>query len=450
MPKKPRAAVANEGVVSPSSPRGPQTVSPEDFFRLAAEYPNKSATAIYIYRLWPVIRRHPKNIEKCLELTPEKLKQRWGNGLYQLRFTDSNRKPIAEAFNCKYEIDDPQIEPVVNFAELDRGADKNRAYIENLIARGELKPEGEDVTDNTAATAAVTEVAGLARSVLEKQDQGENTGAILKAVQVLQDVQSKAAAGSDPVAKLKELTELLRAMQPASAANAGGEVSALLKMMIEDNRELRRMMLEQRTNAAPPTDPIEHLERSAGLLEKLGARFGGGGGGGFDWNALVTAAAPLLLQLLMRVPPVPPGTAPPMPAPVSLPSSAANPEIIPPARPATSESSEVFDMANPMFLLGLVRKLGPVARAAFERGASGGAFAAALDDGFVCDLGARGQEVYEALTSMGPEQLATIITAAVPDLAAHAERLKAWLGDFCSYGADPEPATTPAETADSQ
>ncbi len=416
-------------------------MAPVEFWRFTTDYPDKAAVAFYVYRLWPRIQRvkpKQKNILKAVELSEEELRKRFGSGTYQVMFVDSN-KPRA-GVEAKIQINDPQLDPVIELDDLDTGHPENRAYVEGLRARGLLPAEGETMGQDTTAGVAVKEAVELARDAMRQSNARpaeSETATLTKAMETLQSIQDRVAKANQPIDVLA-LAEKLRALfQPAGDSGS----AALVSKLIEQNNALMLRLMERQN--PEPSDPLEHLERAASLLDRFGSgRRGGGSSGGFDWGTVLQAAPAILAglqQLQARaVAPAPVGVTVPVEVPTAVAVS------LPAPSPAPVPSDEVQipeELMNLLQLAGLspaqingLARVGRLARESFERGCSGDNFAHALCSDVLMP---EGETLYQVLCQIGREQVSALLPKLGFSVATErSAELAEFLKEFFDYEKD--------------
>ncbi len=421
MGRKKQAEQAPEAA-SQRADQGRRIVTPEEFWPLSRDYPDQAATAIYVYRLWPVIKRKPAYIAKELTLDYAWLLQRFGSGVYQLRFCDSNKRP-AERFRAILKIEEAGYEPQLDLAELDLEAEKNRDYIADLRKRGELK-ETEEMGENTASV-AVEKVVDFSREVLEREKSKQaDSGPV-----VMIEAMKKVAEINDQAQK--------RALEMVPRGDGGS--SDLLREFMRQNAELQKQnhdllmkAIEAKTAAAAPAATSEFaameriLEIEDRIAERVASRQGGNAGrGGIPWGELFRAA-PALLQFLvanqMRSAQAPQ----PQPAPVPLPAP-----VVPEATPEPDGNGQQIGG-----FMQALQRIGPKALSAFMRGVPGDQVAAGI-----VAMEEDGEELYNGLVELGKDGILATLQA-IPQMqavfTARRSEIERFVDEFLSYGKDEE------------
>lgn len=422
-PKKTQDIPPDEGGdvgLSEAPKKNRKLAAVEAFWQTVEEHRENEAIVFYIYRLWPRIDRKlsgstTTNIGKLTAISEKILLREYGTGTYHVRMNDTSRGKGVQIADAKIEVADPDLPPVLDINEVDRGWEGNKSYLEGLRIRGLLPEQKEGTVANAEAGAAAQAVQTL--------------GAIAS------EVLTKRNSGSD-LANLKDLAAVMKSMAPAAAPAADN--SKLLELMMTQQTTLITALLAQKPGASSSSDPLESISKAVGLIDKLrGSGRGGGSGGGSSWVSdllkVLPAVAPAFADSLrsmatLRGVPVAmePGGLAVVPAPVGAPVAAF------PAVPVVSVPPGGDDM-NVMMLRFVA--VGKKALSAFQRGVTGDAFASSLVD-FEDD----GEAVYAALYEMGREGILQALQS-VPGSAQYATmepQIKAWIDAFVSYG-EPEP-----------
>jgi len=423
-----------EGAEAPASaaPLKPKRkMSPAELFRLVAEYPDRSGLLLYVYRLWPVIKKPPRKqaIMKATSLTEDELLSRWGSGQYQIMLTDAN----APGRSCRSIVDIKDVEhpPVIEPGTLSMDAPENQDYIAEQRGKGNLP--GDDMAENQASSVAVKEVVDFSREVLHNNRAQSDGGA--KSLEVLANVYEKARAGTDPLALLAKLKELLPAPAPSGD-------SVLVKSLLEQNTLLLSKLIDNRAPAAGAADPLKQYAQIDELVERAAQRHSGGGNnGGSSLLEVFGPAVPAIVTFLgslvsrMQAPAAAPvyGGYPPA-APVSLPADAAVHVDNPAAAPASAAQDDggLIEMLGafgiPPAIALRLKEVGAKALAAFSRGVSGDDFAQAL-----VTMDADGEEVYAALLQFGKPSIMRLATMLGGEAAKDTAALEAWVDAFIAY-----------------
>ena len=422
-------------------PKLPKTLPPDEFWRVTHTYPDRRATVYYLYRLWPKIDRKLAGsetalLDKQLEMDEDYIERVHGGGEYEVYFRDENRRGQGVKTSPAVCIDATKVFPVVNQAELVIGHPKNAGFIEQLKARGMWdrdKPKGANVSD-TAAAAAVQEIAGLARAAMERgpaPDESAMQQAMTGAVSILSDAYGAAA---------KSL-----------AGNVGGGtdrvvMELLLKRMDQQHEMMLKFMdRDKRVADAPGIEgQLKTLEVLTSFADKLATR---GAPAASSWADRlpdwIGALLPPLMQGLAQQQPryVPEG-------PAYVPAAGVG-QTAPPAAPpaANPGSTGEDDMSRILAAFGLPAQAAPFLRVgkralrAYQEGFSGAAFAEVVDR-------IDGAQVYNDLAAFGADGIVEVLRglpAALlgPDAAAvvAAPEFAAWIRDFMAYAdVEPEPA----------
>lgn len=242
------------------------------FFDYWREIPEdvKPRMVVYIYRTFPLIDREKngklnyigKHTDDYLRDKNELLRI-YGSGEYKLimRSVDLN-KPIC---TCYTSVDDREFPPVVDIEDLIMDHPRNQSYIENLRARRILKPAGEmardkaEEEDNVAVVEAVNKMADMAQEATQQA-----IGMAQRAVDAA-EARSRQPSAATPPPTIEASSEAMKIV--SQAAQMG---NALLSSAVTQAERLKAEI----TGA----NPIEHLEKTFGLIERLMGKVHAGGG----------------------------------------------------------------------------------------------------------------------------------------------------------------------------
>ena len=421
-------------------PKLPKTLPPDEFWSVTHAYPDRRATVYYLYRLWPKIDRKLAGsetalLDKQLEIDADYIERVHGGGEYEIYFRDENRRGQGVKTSPAVCIDATKVFPVVNQAELVVGHPKNAGFIEQLKARGMWerdKPKGASVSD-TAAAAAVQEIAGLARAAMNRApapDEVAMQEAMSGAVSILSDAYGAAA---------KNL-----------AGNAGGGndrlVLELLLKRMDQQHEMMLRFMERDKRGGGEESGIESQLRTLEVLTSFADKLATRGAGPSSWTdrlpEWIGALLPPLMQGLAQQGParyVPEG---PAYVPAAAPAAGVGHTAPPVSNPVDGD-----DMSRILAAFGLPPQAGPFLRVgkralkAYQDGFSGAAFAEAVDR-------IDGEQVYNDLAAFGADGIVEVLRglpAALlgPEAASivSVPEFANWIRDFMSYG---EPAGPPA------
>lgn len=343
MPRRPR--ITPQPQPTTTTVKHKKRYQVQDLDQFLATYPDHSGTMLYLYRIWPAIRREPSYITKLPPPFPVSIEEwtqtEFGGGRYRICFTDNNHQPTAQVCDAIFDVDHLQYEPNLEYLELADPNDvtekelskRQAAFIEHLRRNGKLPPESRFFQAPGTATAAapatrpgqdgaVKDVLDFAREVIDSKKPGDIEG------YAQQKVVDSLAGG------FSRIIELSQKMQPA-ADSAGTTavfttLTTLVQMMqtqiLEQNKQIAALTTAPRQTPAP-LESFEMIDKIAGTLDKLRGS-GGGGGGGNWWDSIAAALAPALpplINLLMQR-----NSAPAMP---QQPGIGPAPAALPPAMP---------------------------------------------------------------------------------------------------------------------
>ena len=398
-------------------------VSPEDFFRLAGDYPHKTGLSFYVYRLWPIIVRSLAGIKHsyidCVpEITREFLAQNHGGGEYKIIMTDAGRpKGMTEVYRCVLKISETDYPPVLDVRELDLGRKENQSFIQALRLRGVLPREGEELNQNNEAVSAV---ASLAREVMNQNRAPAGGGGLDVALKVAELMRPK----SDPLELALKISEMSKKDDGAAG---------LVKTLMEQQTQLFKLIADNRAApaAAADVDPLKRVDETLSVLGRFGVKLNGrDSASSRAWWEVIPEALQAGSNLLQAFAVMRGGLAgvPAAPAAVADPA-APGAGVVSVAGPVAGAAPGGASMVNPARVAAIARK----AVAAFESGAHGEDFAWALL------LEEDGEEIYNFLAGLGAEQMLTFIkmSPAWPQLAARESEIAAFLAEFVAYGQEP-------------
>jgi hypothetical protein len=371
---------------------------PEQFWKFVEAYDKTAKTLFYVYRCFPKIVQTPKNIEKNTELTQDALLHRWGSGIYDIRFTDANRKP-NEVCRTILKLDDADYPPVIAPGTLDEGHPDNASFVANLRGRGLLKKE-EDMADQSALTVAVEKLGEMATQSMRDK--------------------SKPAPDSEN-GLVKTLLEQNAALSGkladrAAAPSSGSDV--LVKALMEQNTALMTVLV-QRAAPAPAADPFEQYSKIADIVDRAAARQSGGGP---SWLEMLAPAMPALAALLTRL----------MSAPAAAPAGA--PATVDTTLPAAAPESQIpGEFMNVLGMMGIspaqapeYLEVGKLALASIKRGQRGDAFVSAI-----CDLyGSTGEQICEKFYDCGKEGLVQLAAQLGAQMGLDPTAVEKWIDEF--------------------
>jgi len=389
-----------------------QTLRPETFYRFTRDYPKKEAVSTYVYRLLPKINRSLVgiktnyigiHIEPLDEMT---LLQKYGSGMYLLKFTDSNQaKGLTQRATSKVELSDPDFPSSVDPRELVLDDEKSRPYLDDLRARGVLK--GEQVAGATNDNPAVGALADMTKQLLDER--------------------GKQSQLSD------QFTPILLAMLQRNPMEEAFKIAERLKPTESPfNTELLKLVMVQQRQE--PKDPFENYERIETMMDRLAAKSGGGSKSG-GWGEFLHAAPGLLqsgmnlLGMILAVrgnQPAPPT----VPVQTSVQSPAPTEPMLPPGE---------LDMMNPATIR-VLQATGEKAIKAFERGIAGDHFASGL-----C-VDEEGERTYDLLFALGKDgilQALSMVPGLTERLSPRRAEIEAWLESFISYASEESEVVAP-------
>jgi hypothetical protein len=423
---EPVQAAVETAVEPPSPAQAPKIVPPDQFFAILRDYPDPTATATYIYRLWPIIDRtvsDPKSrkyIDKVGDpIDMAYLLRTWGSGKYRLIFNDENR-PMGkkQVMRTDLEIVDPECPPYIeNLDEIDLEHKENRTFVAGLRQRGILPPAPGPAPPATPEGSAV---AALSRIALDQVGRPQSSAAEAKAIDVIAEASKRAvnmafdqARPVDPIEQAIRLKELFKV----------DDNSKLLALLIESQNKREELMLrlfDKPKESGSLEATLGFMEKMMSLGEKLANRAGS-----------KSSTLQTVLEYL-------PGILNPIANGVSA-LVAARTGQIPAAAPPSGEVGAVTPAPAPA----IVRQFGARLVRALEDGMDGCSFAHGL-------AALAGVEVYEAVEALGKPGILAALQS-VPDvwalLAPRSEQLGRFIDEFLSYGREDEPADGDSQAA---
>ncbi|TAJ99788.1 hypothetical protein EPO44_10330 [bacterium] len=415
-----------------TKPKGNYGKNSDDFYEMLRAYPDQSGTALYLYRIFPQIRRSPKYIDKIKEPYPadnDWIVKKWGGGLYQQRFVDTNgpSREQKQVAICTVEIDSIEHEPILDFRELalDTSNEPQHRYIERMIAQGKITPQGEPImsnidrgTDGKILEFAQEQIAAARRDAAPRADGAEQHAAI-KVADAFGEIIKKMGTGqqqpdNSATVAIAALGQMLQAQQAANAALMQQNADLMIKMMERSN--------------APAANSITDMTTALGALADLQQKLGGNGGAAHWWEPLLTglgpALGPVIIQMLQKqsATPAAPG-APFIPRPALYQSNNAPTEARPIAdTPQPAVQPQLYALAQQMLKC-------------MNGDFSGNDLAHSI-------MVQQGRAVYDGFHNLGREQIIAVMLA-MPEIGPVLEtlrpQLEAFVNDFMDYGKEEEP-----------
>lgn len=236
----------------------------------------KDRLVIYVYRLWPVlkepeidekgVKKRFKYIDKLADV-PEninELRDKYGAGDYQLTINDDvvDKRTIMEVIvrenwrdTRAHPPSDKNIDDVEN-VELDDPA--NRSYVSYLKAMGKLVGQGEKGRESMAEATAVQTLGDLAKHALNRpQEKREDSSAVLaKAMDVIADAHKQGTAiltdsfkraedmkvhQADPMDTLEKAAGVLERFRKGDTGS-GGDLTAMMQLFMSQQAETNKVI----------------------------------------------------------------------------------------------------------------------------------------------------------------------------------------------------------------
>lgn len=339
----------------------------EQWRQFALAYPKRQALVVYLYRLYPRLRREQSGckdsrIEKITAATPgvgdsgipdlTYLANKWGSGVYHLKVNDLNKTKYSLLGQVEVEIQDPMLDPVFDPAELNLEDARNQPVVQAYLGRGYQVRDGRNDLIGSFRYLALD---------------GGNPSSTSPAA-------PPAAAAPNVVLDSALIRELFARANPAPApASIEDRVFAIAER-IAGNR-----------SAAPAADPMAELERMTRLMRAMGWQPPGAPAAALPAPAASEdSGASSVMGFLSRLPEVlregrmllqvmmVPGASPAAPAPAPAPGAVLDAEY-----DDDEDNGEGDDVALPVGVPSLqtIMRVGQELQAALQRGESGLAFA---------------------------------------------------------------------------
>jgi hypothetical protein len=239
----------------------------------------------YLYRYFPVIYQEPKYIDCLGEWRDYNYYiETHGGGKYGLIACDRALPKHSQIVaSIRFEIDMLKHPPKLNYASLELGEKKNRAYITTLINKGILAPDTLEVIplqpkvndQSELVNKLVDKVTDLATDRNNKNNQPRDSGlenqAASKAIDMISNVSSKLLdqniSNQDP---FKSIESVIKLLGISKGEGGGNQTFELMKFMMESQAKMTQIMLDMNKSAN---------ERMEKLIEKMDSRSTQGNGG---------------------------------------------------------------------------------------------------------------------------------------------------------------------------
>jgi hypothetical protein len=403
-----------------------QELTPVEFWKQTKAYQRGAGTQYVLYRKYPVIDRKLSGETKVsIDIQPEMdeayILAHWGTGKYTVYFNDQNGRPSCIANTVlKFDVDwnNP---PILNQAELVEGPD-NRGYIEQLKIRGLWKKEQAEMENNNgAATAAVQEIAGLAKGMIEQAQKPKVAEVAERSAIEIMGTAYKAAAAT------------IAESRPVAPSGGGADVIAIMLKRMDQQHEMLMEVMKQKQN---PT-PAASIDSQLGVVDKVLA-FAGRVGNQAAPSSFMDRLPDLLMSLLptlMRGVAAGPAAPPMVAGPVAVaapPAAPVSDEIDPAALQAMAQTTGLDPQTLQAFL-----RIGRAAIRSYQDGYSGLAFAEWVEK-------REGEEMYATLHAVGRDTILTTLRKLPAMLFGQAAAVvqspefEAWLDGFMEYGSEVE------------
>jgi hypothetical protein len=413
---------------------------PEEFEAFITAYPHQQAICGYWWRLRPkidlgLIGAKTTNIHKTTdlaEMTRAFAADRWGRGMYMVKFIDANLVGEQEVARCVMDIDDPDVrDSVYDINTLVLNHSDNLDEVARQVALGLLErtPGGGVRVKTTEAIAAPVAVSPVAVAP---------TPAATAAAP------SVAADASFQTMLLGKLVDRLL-MDPAPAVAVAAPVAAVSPAQtVRDALELAKLLQPAPAPAAAAgglAHELETYERVGEMLDSRIERLGGAAVAGADspaWvDSLLKSFSPLIglgaAYLSSKL-----GLAGAPAVPVARLAGVAgdSPSPLPAAAPESRETAGAGGfLPSDAPLMDRVQQVADLALIKREDGVAGDRFAA-----WLCGFYPGGGEVFDFLCNAGGAKGVIGFLSMMPRTAhlvadpLEAAALEGWLGDFFSYG----------------
>ena len=257
------------------------TLSLPDFTKIVKDYPDHTATVLYLYRLKPKINRKLigikfNYIERLRHPYPEDfvkyIRSLHGGGEYEIDLADSKKDPapVSKTFlTIPVEDCDPIIQ---NPAELVRG----EAYTEQLVTR--WRAEGKVIVKEDGTLAAgqpgttITQQGDIANRLLDRleKNEGQQNNAVVDVMaQGMGKVLQTSLEMMNPMKMLETMKDLTK---------GGGGSDQLMLMVMQQQMQQNTMLMQkvmEREN--PGSDPMRVMDRMLAMFDRLSERLDKGG-----------------------------------------------------------------------------------------------------------------------------------------------------------------------------
>jgi hypothetical protein len=228
----------------------------------------------YLYRLWPLIVRPPRQhfIDKFNEPLEslDSILQQWGTGEYEIRLLDMDKqdsnRPLCKA-RFKFKESFTECPPVLDIVELDVGRRENETYIQWLRSKGMLRVPGDPQGSNTAENTAVKALADIATKKMEPAEslEGEAATAAFKMMGAATTAAIETVRAQSDPSSLVKLAELLK---PAKSDDS--LIATILKIQADTQAQTQAILLKLLDRKPEPQpNPTSQLKELAELIKAL-------------------------------------------------------------------------------------------------------------------------------------------------------------------------------------
>jgi hypothetical protein len=467
-------------------PRPPgRKVEAQQFFDYVATFKEEdwAHAVIYVYRVWPVINRDPKYIDKLSQaVTEQYLLDQHGSGDYKLNLNDVEIE--HEVCWAVVKIRDNEKPPKLeDLREVDFWDPINKNYVRSLVREGKMTPQGDVIGPAGAMDGSGASTATLAKALVDlAKDKTTSKGPDDTAISRAFDIIGKAGERSVDL-----VLSQVKQQDPQSFINLmtafkdlfpqGGSNEKLFELMMKlqadhqassaaiqrQNTELLMKLVETKlAGAAGGADGLSVVDKVFGMLEKARGFLGGAGEAGpmgkwEFWGEVIRQGAPALRDMvhdgvhawqaamMLRAGQVPQAWTGAPSAP--HPAPAVQGALPPPGAPGAPQEKGPAPQAQgvpstPDARMQVLAQAGPGFINHLTSGKAGDEFAEWVEAGL-------GPLAYDQLASFGAEGLLTILKQSPfwPQLAPIEARVVEFIAAFLAWGQAGEDAVEEPELA---
>jgi hypothetical protein len=243
----------------PGFPRPPgMNLAPEAFFAYLQKLRESdwARCIIYVYRLWPLIRRPPKqkNIDKISRpIDLHYLLKLHGSGDYRLLINDRDIKGTHKTL-CQtvVRVRDEHYPTRLNLEDLVTEDPINKPFVEEMIRAGRLSPQGEIVqagtqTPDPSAAVLAKGITDLATAILQqntnrKSDGGLEAATISKALDIISTAGQKSVEMALSQVQQQDPDKFIKLIAAVKELAPSGGNEKLFELLLKTQADSQRQI----------------------------------------------------------------------------------------------------------------------------------------------------------------------------------------------------------------